>query len=139
MHQARNQGVRKGCEAPLERFSPPLEKCAGYSLKLLDTVKKIWAPLRKFFASPGVPSWLRASCLKRLKLTFNGTFSVFNKTIGTNANQMTQVVYIVKPAKSHKLTIANRQTLPQCDDRNRQQKYQEHLLKRIFVVKNLLK
>jgi len=31
-------------------------------LKLLDIVQKIWAPLRKLFAPPGVPSWLRA-CL----------------------------------------------------------------------------
>jgi len=47
--QARNQGPKP----PLENFSPPsLEKCVGHSLKLLDTVQKIWAP--------GVPSWLRA-------------------------------------------------------------------------------
>jgi len=26
----------------------------------LDIVKKIWAPLRKLFAHPGVPSWLQA-------------------------------------------------------------------------------
>jgi len=37
-----------------------MEKCAGYSLKLLDVVQKNWAPLRKLFAPPGVPSWLRA-------------------------------------------------------------------------------
>jgi len=60
VEQARNQGARRGDEAPLERFSPPLEKCAGYSLKLLDTVQKICAPVRKLFAPPGVPSWLRA-------------------------------------------------------------------------------
>jgi len=28
---------------PLENFSAPLEKCVGYSLKLLDIVQKIWA------------------------------------------------------------------------------------------------
>jgi len=50
-------------EAPLEKVSPPLEKCVGYSLKILDIVQKIWAPLRKLFTPPGVPSWLRA-CLK---------------------------------------------------------------------------
>jgi len=44
---------------------------------------------------------------KLLKPTFNGTFSVFSKTIGTYASQMTQVVYIVKPGKSHKITITN--------------------------------
>ena len=32
---------------PLENFSPPLEKCIGHRLKLLDIVQKIWAPLRK--------------------------------------------------------------------------------------------
>jgi len=26
----------------------------------LDIVQNIWAPLRKLFAPPGVPSWLRA-------------------------------------------------------------------------------
>jgi len=26
----------------------------------MDIVQKIWAPLRKLFAPPGVPSWLRA-------------------------------------------------------------------------------
>jgi len=29
----------------------------------LDTVQKIWAPLKKLFAPPGIPSWLRA-CLR---------------------------------------------------------------------------
>jgi len=38
----------------------PLEKSVGHSWKLLDIVWKIWAPLRKLFATPGVPSWLRA-------------------------------------------------------------------------------
>ena len=58
---------RRGAKPPLENFSPPsrayegpLEKCVGYSLKLLDTVQKIWTPLSKLFAPPGVPSWLRA-------------------------------------------------------------------------------
>jgi len=39
---------------------PPLEKCVGYSLKILDIVQKMWAPSRKLFAPPGSPSWLRA-------------------------------------------------------------------------------
>jgi len=47
----------QGGEAPLENFSPSLEKCVGHSLKLLDIVQKIWAPLGKLFAPPGVPSW----------------------------------------------------------------------------------
>jgi len=55
--QARNQG---GGEAPLENFSPTLEKCVGHSLKLLDTVQKIWALFRKLFAPPDAPSWLWA-------------------------------------------------------------------------------
>jgi len=28
----------RGSEAPLEKFSPPLEKCVGHILKLLDIV-----------------------------------------------------------------------------------------------------
>jgi len=36
--QARNQKGRKGGEAPLEKFSPPLEKWVGNILKLLDIV-----------------------------------------------------------------------------------------------------
>jgi len=43
-NQARNQGGTK----------PPLEKCVGHSLKILDIVQKIWVPLGKLFASPGV-------------------------------------------------------------------------------------
>jgi len=29
-------------------------------MKILHIVQKNWAPLRKLFAPPGVPSWLRA-------------------------------------------------------------------------------
>jgi len=54
-------GAGRRGEAPLENFSPPLEKCVG-SLKLLDIVQNIWAPLGKLFAPPGVASWLRAWC-----------------------------------------------------------------------------
>jgi len=52
--------VTRGGEATLETFLPPLEKGVGYSLKMLDIVQKLWAPLRKLFAPPGVSSWLRA-------------------------------------------------------------------------------
>ena len=45
---------------PLQTFSLPLENCDGNSLKLLDVAHKIWAPLRKLFAPPGVLYWLRA-------------------------------------------------------------------------------
>jgi len=38
----------------------PLENSVGHTLKLLDIVQKIWAPLGELFAPPGVPSWLRA-------------------------------------------------------------------------------
>jgi len=57
--QARNQGSQGGF-APLENFPPPLKKCLGQSSNLLDTVQKIWAPLKKLFAPLGAPSWLRA-------------------------------------------------------------------------------
>jgi len=52
--------VTRGSEAPLRKIFAPLEKCVGRSLKILDRVKKSWAPLGKLFAPPGVQSWLRA-------------------------------------------------------------------------------
>jgi len=51
-NQARNQKGAGG-RSPLETYSPPWKN-------VLDTVQKIWAPLRKFFALPGVPRSLRA-------------------------------------------------------------------------------
>jgi len=59
-NQASNQRGPGGKNPPLEKFSPRLEKYVGHSLKLLDAVQKFLAPLRKIFAPPGVPSWLRA-------------------------------------------------------------------------------
>jgi len=54
--QARNQEGAGGDEAPpLEIFLPPVEKCVGSSLKTLNKVQKIWAPLGKLFAPPGGP------------------------------------------------------------------------------------
>jgi len=41
--QARDQGGG----APLEKYSPPLEKCFGHIFKLLDIVYKICPPVRK--------------------------------------------------------------------------------------------
>ena len=63
--QDRNQGGAGG-RIPLEKFSSPQQKFVGYILKLLDIVQKIWAPLRKLFAPPGVPSWLRACFCPKL-------------------------------------------------------------------------
>jgi len=37
-----------------------MEKCIAHRLKLLDIVQKMLAPLRKVFAPPSDPSWLRA-------------------------------------------------------------------------------
>ena len=45
------RGRAWGAKTPLENFSPPLEKCVGYILKLLDIVQKIWAPQKN------LPSW----------------------------------------------------------------------------------
>jgi len=56
--QARNQGSAVA-KLPYKHFRP-LKKCDGNSLKLLDIAQKMWAPLRKRFAPPGVLSWLRA-------------------------------------------------------------------------------
>ena len=48
----------------LQNFSTPLEKCVEQRSKTLDIVSKIWAPLRKLFATPGVPSWSLVSGLQ---------------------------------------------------------------------------
>jgi len=40
-------GGRRG--ASLHNFSSFPEKCVGHSLKLLDIVQQLWAPLRKLF------------------------------------------------------------------------------------------
>jgi len=53
--QARKQGGAGG-------------KCVGHSLQLLDMVRKIWAPLKKLFAPPGVLRWLRACVYPTLNL-----------------------------------------------------------------------
>jgi len=53
------RGGARGAK-PTRKISPLLEKCIGHRLKLLDIVQKIWAPLRKVFAPPSDPSWLRA-------------------------------------------------------------------------------
>jgi len=48
--QARNYWVAEG-QSPLKNY-PPLEKCVGPCIKLLDIVWKFWAPLRKLFSPP---------------------------------------------------------------------------------------
>ena len=53
--QARNQGGVRRAKPSLENFSPPLEKCAGHSLKVLVIGQKFWAPLRKPFPPPWGP------------------------------------------------------------------------------------
>jgi len=40
----------RGAKPTLENFRPPPEKCVGHSLKILDIVQNIWAPLGKLFA-----------------------------------------------------------------------------------------
>jgi len=47
-------------EVTKKNFCPLLEEFVGHSLKILDIVQNIWAPLGKLFAPTGVPSWLRA-------------------------------------------------------------------------------
>jgi len=62
-------------QRPVTRGASPHEKifvhhwkmCWTNSLTLLHIRLKIWAPLRKLFAPPGVPSWLRA-CVRSIKL-----------------------------------------------------------------------
>ena len=44
------QACNQEGEAP-----PPLEKCVEHRSNLLDIVQKIWTPIRKLFATPGVP------------------------------------------------------------------------------------
>ena len=58
-----------GRSVPCKPFRP-LENSVGHSWKLLDIVWKIWAPLRKLFAPPGVPSWLRAWAIPSDGLAF---------------------------------------------------------------------
>jgi len=52
----------------------PLEKSVGHSLKLLDIVKKISAPLRKLIAPLGVPNWLRACLLVSLMVSHKNSY-----------------------------------------------------------------
>jgi len=66
-HNRLSPGAYPGGWSPLENVSPPpLEKCVGHNLKILDVVQKSWASLEKLFAPPGVPSWLRAWLSLRL-------------------------------------------------------------------------
>jgi len=53
------RGAQEGAKAHKNISLPPGKMC-WTSFTLLDLVQKIWAPPRKLFASPGVPSWFRA-------------------------------------------------------------------------------
>jgi len=50
MHTAKCPEVEASNKQARNFFSPPLEKCVGHSLKILDIVQKILAPLRKLFS-----------------------------------------------------------------------------------------
>jgi len=55
---------------PRKFFVPPLERCVGDILKVLDIVSKIWVFLRKLFALPSVQSWLRGLSIASSFLRF---------------------------------------------------------------------
>jgi len=46
--------VIRGEKSPFKFFRPSMEKCVGRCLNIFDIVQKIWAPLEKLFAPPGV-------------------------------------------------------------------------------------
>jgi len=74
--QTRNQGGAGGAKPLQENFLPPLEKCVGYSLKLLDIVQKIWAPLKKNWGPSQKtlrPSW----CPKPVTGLLSSKFATF--------------------------------------------------------------
>jgi len=56
---ASHSGCPRGRSHPCKTFCHPWKNLFGHSLKLLDTLWKIWAPFRKLFDTPGVPSRLR--------------------------------------------------------------------------------
>jgi len=45
-------------ETPFKVYRPPLEKCVGRNLKILDIVQKFLTSPGKIFATPGVSRWL---------------------------------------------------------------------------------
>jgi len=51
-------------QTPPAKFFPPLEKCVGHNLKLLDIVKKFWATLRKPSYCPNLVTVLDKSLMK---------------------------------------------------------------------------
>ena len=60
------RGRRRGEAPPRKLLASPWKNVLDMDgLKLLDIVQKLWAPLRKLFAPPGVPSWLRAWLMQR--------------------------------------------------------------------------
>jgi len=57
--QARNQGGPEDSKPPLENFSPPWKNVFGMIQNYWTQLKDL-GPLRKLFAPPGVPRWVRA-------------------------------------------------------------------------------
>jgi len=92
--QARNQGGgRRGAKRPRKLFVP-LEKCFGHHLKILDIVQKIWSPLGKLFAPPGVPSWLRAwNHIKSISTWSSSNHQRSNDFLNIRQEQHTLQVY----------------------------------------------
>jgi len=48
-----------GTKPPLKIFGPPGKMCST-KFKTIGHILKNWAPLRKLFDPPSVPSWLQA-------------------------------------------------------------------------------
>jgi len=73
--QARNQGGAWR-QRPLRNIFAPLGKMYWTSFKIIGHISKNLAPLRKLFAPPGVPSWLRIwRDLSQVLLSFLGILS----------------------------------------------------------------
>jgi len=51
LHQLVTIGGAVGAKPHPENFSPPLEKCVGHSLKILDIVQEMWAPRKTLHPS----------------------------------------------------------------------------------------
>ena len=64
-----------------------LEKCVGHNLKLLDIFWKIWAPLRKLFALPGVSVvWIALNLLRQAQANYGYSGHLTNRK-ATSSNR----------------------------------------------------